>query len=482
MRDARGGKVSMVNRPDPVSSRPSRVAWPVHDLSADVLPALHALNPRRYAVLLQSVVTPLAGKGYDILMAFPGERLTLGSAGELRRNGEVIAGRNGFLAALDAWWRTLRQDAAQATVEDLPFTGGWFVYLGYELAAEIEPRLRLAAPDGACIAEAIRIPAAIVRHTSSGRGWIVTEPECAEYAKPLLADLEAMNSGNAATPAQPIIADIVEEPPEIYLAAVQRALDDIAAGNIYQANLSRAWRAELKSPISAAQLYRRLCRTNPAPFAGIAALDWGTIVSSSPERLLEVRDGWANTRPIAGTRPRSANELHDRALLRELRSHPKEQAEHVMLLDLERNDLGRICQRGTVSVDEYMAIESYAHVHHLVSSVRGKLRADVTPGQAIAAVFPGGTITGCPKVRCMEIIAELERSPRGAYTGSMGYLNRDGSMDLNILIRTLTVQGNEVVFRAGAGIVADSLPQRELDETRAKALGMLRAFDPELRM
>ena len=147
-----------------------------------------------------------------------------------------------------------------------------------------------------------------------------------------------------------------------------------------------------------------------------------------------------------------------------------------MLIDLERNDLGRVCEAGTVEVDEMMVLESYAHVHHIVSNVRGQLRDDVTPGQAIAAVFPGGTITGCPKIRCMQIINELELAPRGAYTGSFGYLNRDGSLDLNILIRTMVKHGNELTFRAGAGIVADSEPQAELDEARAKAEGMLRAL------
>jgi anthranilate synthase component I len=154
----------------------------------------------------------------------------------------------------------------------------------------------------------------------------------------------------------------------------------------------------------------------------------------------------------------------------------KERAEHIMLVDLERNDLGRICKAGTVVVDEYMTIETYATVHHIVSNVRGDLRDDVTPGRAIAAVFPGGTITGCPKVRCMEILADLEREPRDAYTGSLGYLGIDGSMDLNILIRTLTVRGGEIGFRTGAGIVADSDPEAELMETRAKARGVLRAL------
>lgn len=147
-----------------------------------------------------------------------------------------------------------------------------------------------------------------------------------------------------------------------------------------------------------------------------------------------------------------------------------------MMVDLERNDLGRICRGGTVHVDEYMTVETYATVHHIVSNVKGELRDDVTPGRAIGAVFPGGTITGCPKVRCMELLAGLEAAPRDAYTGSMGYLGLDGSLDLNILIRTLIVAGDRVEFRTGAGIVADSLPEAELAETRAKAQGLLRAL------
>jgi len=162
--------------------------------------------------------------------------------------------------------------------------------------------------------------------------------------------------------------------------------------------------------------------------------------------------------------------------LQELIEDPKERAEHVMLIDLERNDLGRVCEAGTVQVDEMMIVESYAHVHHIVSNVQGRMRKDVTPGAAVRAVFPGGTITGCPKVRCMEIINELEAGPRGAYTGSFGYLNRDGNLDLNILIRTMVIRDDEIRFRAGSGIVADSDPDAELQETRAKAKGLLRAI------
>jgi len=184
------------------------------------------------------------------------------------------------------------------------------------------------------------------------------------------------------------------------------------------------------------------------------------------------------TRPIAGTRPRGRHAAEDKALQEELHRHPKERAEHIMLIDLERNDLGRIAVPGSIQVTELMSLERYATVHHIVSNVTARKRADVTPGEVIRAVFPGGTITGCPKVRCMEIINELEQRPRGAYTGSMGYLNLNGDCDLNILIRTITAQNGCLEFAAGSGIVADSDPGAELEETRAKAKGMLMALQP----
>lgn len=467
-----GGKVTGVNHAPPLAPAAATRITPVPSLTAEALLGLHVLRPERYPVLLQSAATS-GTHNYDILLAFPGERLILGSDGRVRGPASVQC--NDFLAALDDWWRTTRLTSFEPAVSKLPFTGGWFLFLGYELAAQIESRLRLPMDSG-CIAQAIRIPAAIVRRTQTGQSWLVAEADAADLIEALKADLREARPYESERPQRSLTGEIVEDPEGIYLRAVNSALEHIAAGDIYQANLSRGWQARLRADVSVPELYRSLCDANPAPFGGLAVLDDFAIVSSSPERLIEVRDGWVTTRPIAGTRPRAANQILDRALLRELRSHPKEQAEHVMLLDLERNDLGRICEAGSVSVEEYMTLESYAHVHHIVSAVRGRLRPDITPGQAIAAVFPGGTITGCPKVRCMEIIADLERTPRGAYTGSMGYLNRDGSMDLNILIRSLCVRGDQVRFRAGAGIVADSDPRRELAETRAKALGMLRAL------
>jgi anthranilate synthase component I len=357
----------------------------------------------------------------------------------------------------------------------LPFTGGWLLYLSYELAGQIEPRLRLPRSATGPVAQAIRVPAAIVHEHDSGRAWIVAEDDAAALIPRIADDLRRVAQPAASSQAL-VETAVQEDDPGQYLHAVQRALEHIGAGDIYQANLSRAWRATVRAGVQPYQLYRRLRETNPGPFSGVALLDGIAVISSSPERLVGVSDGWVTTRPIAGTRPRGADQAADLALARELHAHPKERAEHIMLIDLERNDLGRVCEAGTVHVDELMTIESYAHVHHIVSNVRGKLRSEATPGSVLAAVFPGGTITGCPKVRCMEIIAQLEDVARGAYTGSLGYLNRDGSMDMNILIRSVQVSGRELTLRAGAGIVADSVAERELEETRAKARGVLRAI------
>jgi anthranilate synthase component 1 len=424
----------------------------------DVLLELHASKPDRYPAFLESAAQGGELGRYDILFAYPQRELRAGSG---------VA----FLSTLDAEWRAERSYASDCS---LPFRGGWFVFLNYELASEIEPRLRLPAADSSARARALRIPAAVIADHGNATVYVVAERAYAELVDDICADIATLESSSSEP--KEVIASLTEEDAERYLNAVRRGLEYIGAGDIYQANLSRGWRARLSPGVSASDVYRRLRRANPGPFNGSVQFGDFAVISSSPERLIAVRDREVSTRPIAGTRPRGRDVGTDAELARELRAHPKEQAEHVMLIDLERNDLGRICEAGTVEVDEFMTIESYAHVHHIVSNVRGRIRADVTPGQCLAAVFPGGTITGCPKVRCMEIIAELEGVPRGAYTGSFGYLNRDGSMDFNILIRSLELSGDELRFRAGAGIVADSIPERELDETRAKARGMLRAL------
>lgn len=440
----------------------------------DVLLQLHERHPGRYPVLLESVGGGVDLGRYDLLLALPGDRLLQHADGRLD-GPAAAAGHDRFLDALDACWSAER--VASHADASAPFAGGWFLYLGYELAAEIEPTLRLPAAQ-LPRALAWRMRGAVVRDRQTGELRLQAEAGCepALHAQ-FSADLaELRNAVSPVAQAAVVAGEVREEPADRFLSGVRAVLDAIARGDVYQANLSRAWQAQLAPGATPSGLYRRLRAANPAPFAGSAVLPGFDLLSSSPERLLRIRGNVASTRPIAGTRPRGASAAHDEALRVELRLNEKEQAEHVMLVDLERNDLGRICRGGTVLVDEFMTVETYATVHHIVSNVRGELRDGVTPGAAIAAVFPGGTITGCPKVRCMALLGDLERTPRDAYTGSMGYLGRDGSLDLNILIRTLAVRDGLVEFRTGAGIVADSHPESELEETRAKARGLLRAL------
>jgi anthranilate synthase component 1 len=457
------------------------VAPTVRSFSADFEPLrLVARFPETYPGLLESRGHPGAlvtgGGRFDILPMSSGQCLRLGADGRL--SGPHSAGADGFLNALENWWKALR---SPSTAAPLPFTGGWLLYLGYELSAEIEPSLRLPPSPDSVIALAIRTPAAWIRDRATMQSWLVAEPGY----DALLDTFEkhAYEWAEGTVPAPPPAADfeVREEEPARFLDAVSRALDYIAAGDVYQANLSRQWQVSSALPIDPVSIYERLRSTNPSPFAAMMRHGDFSLMSSSPQRLLSIRGGIVSTRPIAGTRPRGTSPETDAALVESLLNNEKERAEHVMLIDLERNDLGRVCVGGTVRVDEYMVLETYAHVHHIVSNVSGRLREDVSPVQVIRALFPGGTITGCPKVRCMEIIAELEGAGRGAYTGSMGYLNRDGSCDLNILIRTLTadpsVGAAPLKFRAGAGIVADSNAAQELAETRAKAKGLLRALE-----
>ena len=443
----------------------------------DLLP-LAAAAPRRYPALLDSAARGPHSR-FDILFAFPGAALTLHSDGRVRDELGRDRGSR-FLDVLDQAWRAARQDQRPATGPQrsaLPFRGGWLLFLAYELAAEIEPRLRLPpAPDADLpVALALRCPAAIVVDRERACTHLVAEAASAGLIEAMQADVDAAAAGGE----PPLrVAAIDEDQPERFLAGVASVKDYLRAGDVFQVNLSREWRARLALPTAPAAVAARLRSANPAPFAGLLQWNDWAVVSSSPERLVRVRGTDVSTRPIAGTRARLGGD-DDAARLRELIGHPKERAEHVMLIDLERNDLGRVCVPGSVVVDELMTLESYAHVHHIVSNVRGTLRAGVTPGAVVRAVFPGGTITGCPKVRTMEIIAELEQVGRGAYTGSLGYLNHDGDLDLNILIRSLTMAGRSLRFRAGAGIVADSVAAQELDETRAKARGLLRALGAE---
>lgn len=441
------------------------------------LAALQRVSPVRYPLLMSSAAAALEPSAkrnarWDILLCGNGEGLVRDARGGLRDlQGAPLAG--GFLDHLQAQWQ--RQYMPTQAAAHTPFRGGWALFLGYELAQEVEPILRLPmAGDDLPSAVALRCPVGLLHDHASGRTILIAEDHAEAQMAQAHADIAAMQRLGPLPAWQAPLA-LQEEAPRRYRDSVRRALDYIAAGDVFQVNLSRGWQARFGSAIEPWALHRRLMQANPAPFAGVFAYrDWA-VVSASPERLLSIRAHDAQTRPIAGTRPRITGDDHAQRI-GELITHPKERAEHVMLVDLERNDLGRVCVPGSVEVDELMGVESYAHVHHIVSNVRGRLRADATPIDAIRAVFPGGTITGCPKVRCMQIIAALEDVRRGAYTGAMGWLNRDGDLDLNILIRSAQLHGDTLRFRTGAGIVADSDPQRELDETRAKARGMLRAL------
>lgn len=439
--------------------------------------SLQRVSPHRYPLLLESTAHGTAQGRWDLLLVGSGQSLRLDPDG-VTRDSQGASLEADFFAALDEAWQ------AQRIARDeprWPFRGGWALLLGYEAAAQVEPVLKLPrAPGGLPVALALRCPAAVLRDHTTGDCVVVAEPQQEALLRQVLADAETAAQLSPLPQWQPPGA-IEEDESQRYIDGVQRVLDYLAAGDVFQVNLSRGWRARFDMPLEPAALFQRLRENNPAPFAGVFAGEGWAVVSASPERLVSVRGDVVETRPIAGTRPRFAGSEDDSARIQELIGNPKERAEHVMLIDLERNDLGRVCTPGSVEVDELMTVESYAHVHHIVSNVRGRLRSDATPGQVIRAVFPGGTITGCPKVRCMQIIAELEGVGRGAYTGAMGWLNRDGDLDLNILIRSAelegnTVEGNVLRFRTGAGIVFDSVPERELDETRAKARGMLRAL------
>ncbi len=259
---------------------------------------------------------------------------------------------------------------------------------------------------------------------------------------------------------------------------VGRIQGHIARGDIYQANLSQ--RFDLPWPKTGLDLYRSLRLVSPAPFAGYFRAAGLEIVSASPERLLLVADGEASSRPVAGTRPRSPDAVSDRALAAELILSEKERAEHLMLVDLARNDLGRVGALGTVEVDEFMKIEDYAQVRHIVSNVRTRLAPGRDAFDALLAVFPGGTITGVPKLRCMQILDALEPVPRGFYTGALFYATPSGRLDANILIRSAVVTAGRVRFHSGGGIVADSDPDLEYQETLHKAEGMRLALEAAL--
>lgn len=373
-------------------------------------------------------------------------------------------------------------DASPAP-QSLPFIGGWLGWLGYDVAREIE-RLPSVKQDTLPFPVAYWYEPenfAVLDHHQQQLWLAVSE---ASQLDRLEQQLQTPHKAYA------LNGHLLKEttlltPQAEYEQMVRQAQRHIQAGDIFQANLSTRFVAEAE--LDPWALYCHLHRINPSPFASYWQTPWGAVVSCSPERLVQLEGRRAQVRPIAGTRPRGQTSALDQDLAQELSTNTKEQAEHIMLVDLERNDLGRVCQWGTVAVDELLSIEYYSHVMHLVSNVVGTLAPQQTVIDLIRSVFPGGTITGCPKVRCMEIIEQLEPFRRSLFYGSCGYLDYRGNLDLNILIRTLLVvpepgQANsrqqhvKIWGQVGAGIVADSDPGQEWLESLQKAQAPLAAL------
>lgn len=396
------------------------------------------------------------------------------------------AGRTGELEAL----RDIYRDQRIAEIPGLPrFCGGAVGFVGYEGICEFErmpeprpPRegvtlkSRFLKVDRLIVFDSVRHTIKVIVCTHPGK----LEPASRAY-ETALAELERI----AVMLRQPAPALACDEFPtvgfesnmtrETFTGIVERAKEYIYAGDIIQVVLSQ--RFSSKSSIPAIQIYRALRLLNPSPYTFFLKIGDRTLVGSSPEVMVRLTGSRVEVRPIAGTRPRGSTEQEDRELADELLADEKEKAEHVMLVDLGRNDIGRVAEPGSVQVAEYMVIERYSHVMHIVSHVEGILRREFDAYDVMKATFPAGTLSGAPKIRAMEIIHELEPEPRGVYGGALGYISYNGNMDLAITIRTLEVTATDVSVQAGAGIVFDSVPDREYEETRHKSRAMQRAVE-----
>ena len=393
------------------------------------------------------------------------------------RNERLRADPFTLLADLLAQWR------APAGEAPFPFVGGAVGYLGYDLGRHIEalpdmtvddvgvPELYLGFYDAAlafCHRTGEVYAAGVGRSDEEARGRARDLADKARAGRP-----PAREPGPASDGA--LRGNFTRE---AYLEALARTIEYVHAGDIFQANLSQRFDTRLR--VSPWELFRRLHEVNPAPFAAYLGFDDVQVVSASPERFVQVRGGHVETRPIKGTRPRGATPEEDEALAQELLDSEKDGAELTMIVDLERNDLGRVCRFGTVKTPQLAVLESYPTVHHLVATVVGRLLPGKGNVDLLRAAFPGGSITGAPKVRAMEIIEELEPTRRGVYTGCIGYLGFDDTMDLNIVIRTIVARDGRAYFQVGGGIVADSEPELEWEETLHKGRALARALDARL--
>lgn len=446
--------------------------------NAAIVGSISGFPPGDIAVLLESPVTSSASLSrYSICAGSPriiDDRSQLWTP----QVGEILP----FLRAL---LHSHKQNLAMDLPPEIPFTGGWLGWLGYDLAWEIEnlPQINQDALPFpvSCWYEPESF--AVLDHHKQILWLAATQPDLLDLMQHQLDSNKGeiiQKTGldkyqqNSAHPNFNLSQNEYEQ----IVRIIQKY---IHAGDIFQANLSLRFEAD--TDCDSWSIYRALQQINPSPFASYWQTPWGAIISCSPERLVQLLGKKVDTRPIAGTRPRGLTPIQDAELARELIDNIKERAEHIMLVDLERNDIGRVCEWGSVKVNEFLTIERYSHVMHLVSNVIGTLRQDCDAIDLIRGVFPGGTITGCPKVRCLEIIEELEPVKRNLFYGSCGYLDWRGNLDLNILIRTLLyapksdgTTGGIVWGQVGAGIVADSNPEREWQESLDKAQAQLNAL------
>ena len=439
----------------------------------------------RYPFLLESARNhPVTGRysflGWDPFLTFKskGDWVWI----EKERNEESMRGE-----PLKILQRLLSQYRSPK-VPFIPFTGGAVGYFGYEVRHFFE-KLPNFAKDDLFLPDMffLFVDQCVAFDHIENKTWIIvdapTENGEAGYHK-ALARIEAIEATLRGT--SPVFQEFPGIDPAQILSnmserefkwMVERAKTHIRAGDIFQANLSQRLSAPYRG--SPYLLYEHLRQINPSPFASFFDFGRFSIVSSSPERLVKKEGEWIETRPIAGTRPRGKDSFDDMRKRIELLLSEKERAEHLMLIDLERNDLGKVCHFGTVRVNEMMALEEYSHVIHIVSNIQGRLLEKKHWLDILRAVFPGGTITGVPKVRCMEIIDGLEPVARGIYTGSIGYVGFHGDMDLNLVIRTFLLKEGEAYIQVGSGIVADSDPLKEYEESLHKAQALVEALKKE---
>jgi anthranilate synthase component I len=378
----------------------------------------------------------------------------------------------------------------QAPLPDLPpFAGGAVGVFGYDLVRTVEPLAEpnpdpVGVPDLALMLTDVLVVFDHLKHTVSVLANVYADDDVdAAYvaARDAIADVRWRLAGPVPRPSraphpQRAMPDFESNMPrESFEAMVARIVEYVHAGDAFQVVPSQRWSAA--SPVEAFSIYRGLRAVNPSPY--MYFLDFGDfqVAGASPEPLLTVSGRVVSTRPIAGTRPRGADADEDARIARELLEDEKERAEHVMLVDLGRNDLGRVCEYGTVEVEDFMAVETYSHVMHIVSSVTGRLRDDVGAIDALRSVLPAGTLSGAPKVRAMQIIDELEPVKRGGYGGAIGWLSYTGDLDTCIHIRTVVVKDGVAHIQAGGGTVADAKPAYEFDESVAKAAGVLKAIE-----